>query len=60
MPFADIQETFRFYVNAIKAASPDLAYIHAVEPRIAGIADIVATEEENLDFLVRPLFPSRC
>lgn len=51
MPTADIMETFGHIVSTLKTTYPTLAYIHAVEARIAGNADITPPVGETLDFL---------
>lgn len=53
MDAADIVETFSYFVNALKAAHPDLAYIHVVESRIAGNTTIEAPAGEEVDFLYK-------
>lgn len=55
MPLKDIHETFSFVVKRVVERYPNLAYIHAVESRIAGNTDIEPEKEETLDFLVRTL-----
>ena len=63
MPLADIHETFGYLVQEIKGRYPDLAYMHVVEPRIAGAVERVAEAGESLDFLVHfdpSLDSSRC
>ncbi|GAA5983281.1 hypothetical protein JCM11641_002248 [Rhodosporidiobolus odoratus] len=47
----DIKETFSYVVEKIVQNHPKLAYVHAVESRIAGNATIEADEAENLEFL---------
>ncbi|KAJ7617324.1 hypothetical protein FB45DRAFT_992774 [Roridomyces roridus] len=39
MGMADPKPTFTYLVSKIKAAHPDFAYIHLVEPRISGSSD---------------------
>ncbi|KAL8279466.1 hypothetical protein RQP46_008028 [Phenoliferia psychrophenolica] len=51
MPPKDIKETFGFLVSEIKKRHPTLAYMHVVEPRIAGAVDKAVDEGESLDFL---------
>ena len=51
MDLASTKETFSSFVSALSAAHPDLAYIHAVESRIAGNTTIPTPEGEELDFL---------
>ncbi|ORY63802.1 hypothetical protein BCR35DRAFT_308758 [Leucosporidium creatinivorum] len=48
---ADIKETYSYYAREIKKRFPDLAYLHAVESRIAGNVMVDADESETLDFL---------
>ncbi|GAA5929100.1 alkene reductase [Sporobolomyces koalae] len=49
----DIHETFSYFTTQIRDRHPEFAYIHAVESRIGGNADVPAAEEENLDFLYK-------
>ncbi|GJN91149.1 hypothetical protein Rhopal_004167-T1 [Rhodotorula paludigena] len=51
MPTDDVKETFSYFVRQLVERHPDLAYIHAVESRVAGNATIDASEQETLDFL---------
>ncbi|GAA5923995.1 hypothetical protein JCM3775_005568 [Rhodotorula graminis] len=51
MPLKDIHETFSYLVKQIAERHSDLAYIHAVESRIAGNADVPEDKAETLDFL---------
>ena len=53
MDAASIVETFTYFVNALKTAHPNLAYIHVVESRIAGNTTIEAPEGEEVDFLYK-------
>jgi 2,4-dienoyl-CoA reductase-like NADH-dependent reductase (Old Yellow Enzyme family) len=46
----DIKETFSHLVSHLKATHK-LAYVHCVEPRVAGIADREAGTDESIDFL---------
>ena len=48
---SDLVEQYSYYAREIKKL--DIAYLHAVEGRVAGILDQTAREEESLDFLVR-------
>lgn len=48
----DTIKTYTYYVKSIKEAHPELAYLHLVEGRVAGIADVEEKEDEKLDFLV--------
>ena len=54
-PLNDIHETFGYLVKQIRERHSDLAYIHAVESRIAGNADVPEDKAETLDFLVSSL-----
>lgn len=58
MALSDIKETYSYYTSELKKRFPDLAYLHAVESRIAGNVTVDADESETLDFLVScfPLF----
>lgn len=47
----DITETYTYYTKEISTRFPQLAYIHAVESRIAGNTTIDAPEGETLDFI---------
>ncbi|BGP16888.1 hypothetical protein JCM10213_007333 [Rhodosporidiobolus nylandii] len=47
----DIKETFSYVVNQLVLKHPKMAYIHAVESRIAGNETVETGAEENLDFL---------
>lgn len=47
---SDIIETFSHLVTHLKTMHK-LAYIHCVEPRVAGIADRKAAVDESIDFL---------
>lgn len=51
MIHSDIVETFGHLVTSLRASHPSMAYIHVVEARIAGVADVVPTDEESIDFL---------
>lgn len=51
MPLADIKETFGYLVTEVKKRHPDLAFMHVVEPRIAGANDRTVEEGESIDFL---------
>jgi len=52
MPLKDIHETFGYFVKEIASRHSDLAYLHVVESRIAGNADVPEDKAETLDFLV--------
>ncbi|GAA5871333.1 hypothetical protein JCM3774_000913 [Rhodotorula dairenensis] len=47
----EIKETFSYFVEQLRQRHPELAYIHAVESRIAGNTTVDVDEAENLDFL---------
>ncbi|KAM0753128.1 NADH:flavin oxidoreductase/NADH oxidase [Meredithblackwellia eburnea MCA 4105] len=51
MSYDDIYETFSLYAKSLKSSHPNLAYIHAVEGRVAGNADVAEKEQESLKFL---------
>ncbi|KAK4701083.1 NADPH2 dehydrogenase, partial [Phenoliferia sp. Uapishka_3] len=52
MPQKDIIETFGAYAKELKSRFPELAYLHAVEPRsILGVGEVTPGEGESLDFL---------
>lgn len=51
----EIKDTFSYFAEQLKQRHPELAYIHAVESRIAGNATVDVDEAETLDFLVSPL-----
>lgn len=51
MPAADLVETFSYLTKTLKASHPTLAYLHCVEARIAGNADIVPPADETLEFI---------
>ena len=48
----DIIETFTYLVIELKNRHPDMAYLHAGEPRVGGGNDLVAAEGDSLEFLV--------
>ncbi|SCV69907.1 BQ2448_1301 [Microbotryum intermedium] len=54
----DIIDTYTYYVKQIKENHPELAYVHAVESRIAGNVTEEADERETLDFLYDIWAPS--
>lgn len=56
MALPDIKETHTYFTTELKSRFPDLAYLHAVESRIAGNVTVDADESETLDFLVSFLF----
>ncbi|KAK4702321.1 NADPH2 dehydrogenase, partial [Phenoliferia sp. Uapishka_3] len=47
----DIEETFGYLVREAKSRHPGLAYLHLVEPRVAGAEDRKVDQGESLDFL---------
>ncbi|KAJ7471649.1 hypothetical protein B0H11DRAFT_1729777 [Mycena galericulata] len=51
MGMADPKPTFTYLVSQIKAAHLDFAYIHVVEPRIAGDDDAIGHDSDGNDFL---------
>lgn len=48
----DIIETFTYLVTELKKRHPNMAYLHAGEPRVGGGNDLVAAEGDSLEFLV--------
>lgn len=55
MPQADVDETFGYYVRQVRERHADLAYLHCVTARMAGILDVEGVKaEQSLDFIVRP------
>jgi hypothetical protein len=48
----DIIETFTYLVTELKNGHPNMAYLHAGEPRVGGGNDLVAAEGDSLEFLV--------
>ena len=48
----DIIETFTYLVTELKNRHPNMAYLHAGEPRVGGGNDLVAAEGDSLEFLV--------
>ena len=48
----DIIETFTYLVTELKSRHPNMAYLHAGEPRVGGGNDLVAAEGDSLEFLV--------
>ena len=47
----DIKETYSYYVKELASRFPSLAYLHAVESRIAGNVTIEADASESLDWI---------
>ncbi|TNY21047.1 hypothetical protein DMC30DRAFT_446547 [Rhodotorula diobovata] len=59
MPQADVDETFGYYVRQVRERHSDLAYLHCVTARMAGILDVEgAKAEQSLDF-IRDLWSPR-
>jgi len=50
MKMEDPVPQFRHFVSELAALHPDMAYIHLVEPRVAGDDHIAESGEESLDF----------
>jgi NADPH2 dehydrogenase len=48
----DIIETFTYLASELKNRHPNMAYLHAGEPRVGGGNDLVAAEGDSLEFLV--------
>ena len=48
----EIKETFSYLVEQLRQRHPEMAYVHAVESRIAGNATVDVDDAETLDFLV--------
>ncbi|KWU44494.1 NADH:flavin oxidoreductase/NADH oxidase [Rhodotorula sp. JG-1b] len=46
-----IKETFSYFVEQLRQRHPEMAYVHAVESRIAGNATVDVDDAETLDFL---------
>ena len=51
MKMEDPQPTFAYLVSQAKERFPDLAYLHAAEPRVAGVEDRDSDDSESNDFL---------
>lgn len=52
MKMNDPVPQFTHFVTALKANHPNLAYLHLVEPRIDGDAEIIdGSEQESNDFI---------
>lgn len=47
----DPKPTFAHFVSTIKQRYPELSYLHAIEPRVAGDEDGESSEAESNDFL---------
>ena len=48
---AEIKSTFGLLVNWLAKNHSDMAYLHVVEGRVAGVIDVAPSEQENLDFI---------
>ena len=46
-----LEPTFAFFVKRLADLYPRLAYLHVIEPRVAGTDDRVQGENESTDFL---------
>ena len=51
MKMEDPKPTFAYFVSQAKERFPNLAYLHAIEPRVAGIADRESDSLESNQFL---------
>lgn len=51
MKMTDPRPTFAYLATALRDKHPKLAYLHAVESRVAGFADQTSNPDENNDFL---------
>jgi NADPH2 dehydrogenase len=51
MRMEDPKPTFAYFVSQAKERFPDLAYLHAIEPRVSGIADQEYKDGESNEFL---------
>ncbi|GAA5890664.1 hypothetical protein JCM8208_004953 [Rhodotorula glutinis] len=59
MPQRDVEETFSYYVREARERHSDLAYLHCVTARMAGILDVEGVKpEQSLDF-IRDLWAPR-
>jgi NADPH2 dehydrogenase len=47
----EVKETFSHIARSIRDAYPYFSYLHVPEPRVAGITDRDANQEESNDFL---------
>ncbi|KAJ7673852.1 hypothetical protein DFH06DRAFT_750779 [Mycena polygramma] len=56
MGMADPKPTFTYLVSQIKKAHPALAYVHVVEPRIAGGSDSHEAKEEASNDFIRAIW----
>ena len=51
MGMDDPKPTFAYFVSQAKERFPDLAYLHAVEPRVSGIDDRESSDGDSNEFL---------
>ena len=51
MRMKDPRPTFAYFVSQVKERFPGLAYLHAAEPRVAGIDDRQASDGDSNEFL---------
>ena len=51
MGVANTEQTFSYLVSQIRTLYPKFAYLHVVEPRVAGILDRDCQEHESNNFL---------
>ncbi|KAI3619954.1 hypothetical protein WG66_002788 [Moniliophthora roreri] len=49
--------TYSYLISQLKSLHPNLAYLHAVEPRVSGIGDQEVLEGESNDFVRRIWLP---
>ena len=55
MPAKDVVETFSYYVEQARERHPNLAYLHCITARMAGIAAVEGeSASQSLDFIVCP------
>ncbi|KAG6378329.1 hypothetical protein JVT61DRAFT_14052 [Boletus reticuloceps] len=51
MGMPDLIPTFAYLAAALRDKHPKLAYLHATEPRVGGIQNIIPHPDGNNDFL---------
>ena len=51
MGMSDPRPTFAYLASALRDKHPKLAYLHVIEPRVAGIADITPHPDGDNGFL---------
>ena len=51
MGMPDPRPTFAYLATALRDVHPNLAYLHATEPRVAGITDMAPSPDASNDFL---------